>query len=70
MSRTKQWSRMLDAADYELRHRNAIEARNHLASMTPERRALLEAEWETQGAPVPDIRGRDAALMRARGERT
>lgn len=53
MSRTGQWARCLEAADYELRHRNAIEARRHLASMTPVRRAQLEAEWES---PVSDGR--------------
>jgi len=52
-ARTAQWSRVLDAADYELRHRNVIEANRHLRAMTPERRAQLEAEWE---APVSDGR--------------
>ena len=68
MSKTAQWARMLDAADYELRHRNALEACRHLARMTPERRAMLEAEWEGSGPSLPP-RGRDAALMRARGVR-
>ncbi len=54
-ARTAQWARCLEAADYELRHRNVIEARRHLASMTPQRRAQLEAEWE---APVSDGRRR------------
>lgn len=40
-------------SDYELRHRNVIEANRHLRAMTPERRAQLEAEWE---APVSDGR--------------
>jgi hypothetical protein len=53
MSRTAQWARVLDAADYELRHRNVIEANRHLRAMTPARRAELEAEWE---APVSDGR--------------
>ena len=53
MSRTAQWARVLDAADYELRHRNVIEARRHLSSLSAERRAQLEAEWE---APVSDGR--------------
>jgi len=44
---------VLDAADYELRHRNVIEANRHLRAMTPDRRAQLEAEWE---APVSDGR--------------
>lgn len=52
-SRTAQMARMLAAADYELRHRNVIEARRHLASLSPERRAMLEAEWD---APVSDGR--------------
>lgn len=52
-ARTKTWANVLDAADYELRHRNVIEARRHLAAMTPERRAQLEAEWEP---PVSDGR--------------
>jgi len=52
-ARTAQWARVLDAADYELRHRNVIEANRHLRAMTPERRAHLEAEWE---APVSDGR--------------
>lgn len=53
MSRTAQWARCLTAADYELRHRNVIEARRHLSSLSAERRAELEAEWE---APVSDGR--------------
>ena len=53
MSRTAQWARVLDAADYELRHRNVIEANRYLRAMTPARRAELEAEWE---APVSDGR--------------
>lgn len=48
-----QMARVLERADYELRHRNVIEARRHLASMSPERRAMLEAEWEH---PVSDGR--------------
>ena len=52
-AKTAQWARILDAAEYELRHRNVIEARRHLASMSPERRAMLEAEWDV---PVSDGR--------------
>lgn len=53
MSRTAQWARVLDAADYELRHHNVIEANRHLRAMTPARRAELEAEWDV---PVSDGR--------------
>ena len=53
MSRTAQWARVLEAAEYELRHRNVIEARRHLSSLSADRRAMLEAEWEP---PVSDGR--------------
>lgn len=38
-----------DAADdlWTGRERAAIQARLHLVAMPPERRAMLEAEWET-----------------------
>lgn len=58
-ARTAQNARMLVAAvealrgEFELRHRNVIEARRHLSSLSAERRAQLEAEWE---APVSDGR--------------
>ncbi|MEI6644094.1 MAG: hypothetical protein WCL10_18900 [Novosphingobium sp.] len=52
-ARTTTWANVLEAADYELRHRNVIEANRHLRAMTPQRRAELEAEWE---APVSDGR--------------
>lgn len=48
-----QFARVLERTDYELRHRNVIEARRHLASLSPERRAMLEAEWDV---PVSDGR--------------
>lgn len=52
-SATRTLAACLKAADYELRHRNVIEARRHLAAMTPERRTMLEAEWDV---PVSDGR--------------
>jgi len=52
-SATRTFAACLKAADYELRHRNVIEANRHLRAMTPARRAELEAEWE---APVSDGR--------------
>lgn len=36
----------LEADVWSGRERAVIHARAHLAQMTPERRALLEAEWE------------------------
>jgi len=36
----------LEADVWSGRERAVIHARAHLARMTPERRALLEAEWE------------------------
>ena len=52
-SATRTFAACLKAADYELRHRNVIEARRHLSSLSAERRALLEAELEP---PVSDGR--------------
>ena len=69
-----QMARVQDAANYELRHRNVIEARRHLASMTPERRAMLEAEWDDtpspphSGAPVT-VPGSNAATLWKNGAR-
>ena len=53
MTRTAQTARLLEAAfdDYApdemgwQRYRAREQAKQHLASMTPERRALLEREW-------------------------
>lgn len=52
-SATRTLAACLRAADYELRHRNVIEARRHLESLPKQRRTMLEAEWD---APVSDGR--------------
>ena len=56
MTRTAQTARLLAAAmdDYApdemgwQRHRAREQAKQHLASMTPERRAQLEQEWTSK----------------------
>lgn len=83
MSRTAQWARVLDAAAADLiakTHANAAAfeelgktfsadiARNFAAELEAGAPAGMYRHWITeQGARVQDIRGRDAAMMRARG---
>lgn len=52
-SLTGRIARAFVAADREIRQHNVTQARQHLASMTPERRAMLEAEWDV---PISDGR--------------
>lgn len=86
MSRTAQWARVLDAATADLiaqtranaqafqdigRTFSAELANNFAAELEAGAPAGMYRHWITeQGARVQDIRGRDAALMRARGVRT
>lgn len=39
------WTQEPDELGYQ-RHRAVDDARRHLASLTPERRAMLEQEWK------------------------
>ena len=83
MSRTAQWARILDAAAADLIAKTRANAQafdelgrtfsrdialNFAAELEDGAPAGLYRHWITeQGARVQDIRGRDAALMRARG---
>jgi hypothetical protein len=72
MSKTAQWARILDAAAADLKAWDAAE-RDIAARFKADTDALRgdfdRAMAALSGAPVQDIRGRDSALMRARGER-
>lgn len=85
MSRAAQWSRVLDAATADLIGQARANAQafdelgkpfsrdialNFAAELECGAPAGMYRHWITeQGARVQDIRGRDAALMRARGTR-
>lgn len=52
-SATRTLAACLKAADEKYRAANVADARRHLSSLSAERRAMLEAEWD---APVSDGR--------------
>ncbi len=48
---------------------NRLRARRHMAAMTPERRAMLEAEWMAGEDAVASIREPISDAIKARAEK-